>query len=139
MSLGGRLLLALIVLDAVLLAIIELFFLPLYLPAERGGWLLPFTIVLAAVSTPLLVRAAAEIAPRMLVAGAPLGAWLVTILVFGVGGPGGDLVLASNLRSLLLLVAGVVPCGVLLGRFAAGAVVAATAPPETRADQGSHA
>ncbi len=129
MSLGARLLLAVIVLDAVLLATVELFFLPLHLPNAYSGADLPLSIALAAVSTPLLVRAAAVIAPRLRVAGAPLGAWLLTILVFGIGGPGGDVVLPSDWRSLLLLAAGVIPCGVVLGRLAATSLTAATAPP----------
>jgi hypothetical protein len=127
-SLGARLLLALLVADAVLLAVLELFFLPLRLAPERGGWMVPLSIAAAAVSTPLLVRSAARLDSRMLVAGAPLAAWLATILLLGVAGPGGDVVLPADFRSLLLLFAGVVPAGVVLGRRAAEVLTAATAP-----------
>lgn len=123
----ARLLLVLLMVDAVVLATVELFFLPLRLPYELGGRVLPFSIVLAALSTPVLVWAAAKLAPRMLVAAAPLGAWLLTIVVLGLGGPGGDVMLPGNLRSLLLMAAGVLPCGYVLGRLAAGAVSEAVA------------
>lgn len=129
MKASARVWLALLVLDAVLLAVIELFYLPLRLPAERGGWQLPLSIVLAAVSTPLLVRGAGRLAPRLGVAAAPLGAWVFTIVVFGAFGPGGDRLLPIDARSLLLLVAGILPSSVLLGRLGRDALVAATAPP----------
>lgn len=124
----ARLLLVLLVLDAVVLAMVELFFLPLRLPAEHGGWVLPFSIVLAAVSTPMLVKAAADLAPRMLVAGLPLGAWVLTIATLGIIGPGGDLILPGDWRPLALIAAAVLPCGIVLGRMAADAVTAALEP-----------
>jgi hypothetical protein len=116
-SLGARALLGLLVLDAVLLALLEMFYLPLRLPPERGGWMLPLSIVLAAVSTPLLVGAAARLNDRLLVATAPLTAWVLTMGVIGLSGPGGDVVLPQDYRSLLLLAAGMLPCGVLIGRL----------------------
>lgn len=133
MSLTGRLLLGLLVVDAVLLAVLELFYLPLRLAAEDGGWMVPVSIGLAAVTTPLLVAAAGQLSPRLGVAVAPLAAWAVTILAFGIGGPGGDVVLPEDLRSIALFGAGMLPCGVLLGRrtaltFAAAAGPAVTVP-----------
>lgn|GEM_PF-2540999 len=115
----ARLMLAVLVADAVLLAVLELLYLPLRLPPRYGGATLPLSIMLAAVSTPLLVHAASRIAPRLAVAGAPLGAWVLSVLVFGVAGPGGDVLLPADFRSLLLLVAGVLPSGVVLGRVSA--------------------
>jgi hypothetical protein len=128
---NGRLQLALLVADAVLLAVLELFYLPLRLGPSHGGVMLPVSALLAAVGTPLLVSWAAALAPRPAVAAGPLAAWVLTVLVFGVAGPGGDVLLPADFRSLLLLVAGVLPSGVLLARLPAGgrAAVAPAARP----------
>jgi len=121
MIVSAKLLLGVLVMDAVMLAVIELFYLPLRLGPGQGGVMLPLSVLLAAVSTPLLVRAAGRLAaPRLAVAGAPLGAWVLTVLAFGVAGPGGDVMLPADARSLLLLAAGVLPAGVVLGRTAVG-------------------
>jgi hypothetical protein len=118
-GLGRWLLFALLVVAAVESAVVELFFLPLrfdgLLLPELGGGPFPVTAALAAVGTPLLVRAAARLAPRLVVAGAPLGAWLATVLVFGFFGPGGDAVLVGDWRALLLLAGGALPAAVVLG------------------------
>lgn len=135
---AGRLSLALLTLDAVLLATVELFFLPLRLPATLGGWPLPLSILLAAVSTPLLVRAAAELAPRTLVTGTPLAAWLLTVIVLGLAGPGGDIVLSANVRSLLLVAAGVLPGGIILGQLTAASLVRAAGPQPDPVGSGQH-
>jgi hypothetical protein len=126
-----RLLLGVLVLDAVLLAALELFYLPLRLPASFGGLPVPVTVLLAGFTTPLLVASAARMAPRLLVAGAPLGAWLLTVLVLGLAGPGGDALLKADFRSLLLMAAGVVPSGVVLGRLSAIRADAQDGPHET--------
>ena len=127
MSVLARLLLVLLVVDAMVLAVIELFYLPLRLGPRYHGVMLPVSVLLAAVTTPLLVRAAGRLTPRLPLAGAPLAAWVLTVLVFGVAGPGGDVMLPADVRSLLLLVAGVLPSGVLLGRLAAGGRATAAA------------
>ncbi len=101
-----------LVLDAILLAAVELLFLPLRL----GAVPLPVTILLAAVSTPWLVRSAAALGESSAAAAAPLVAWVVALLVFGVAGPGGDVLLPANWRSLLLMAAGIFPAAVELGR-----------------------
>jgi hypothetical protein len=49
-------------------------------------------------------------------AAVPLLVWLLVIGVLGVGGPGGDVLLAVDWRSGLLLAAGTVPAAVALGR-----------------------
>jgi hypothetical protein len=133
MSPAARLLLALLVVDAVVLALIELFYLPLRLGPRFGGTMLPITALLAAVTTPLVVRAAGRLDPRLPVAGAPLAAWVLTVLVFGVAGPGGDMLLPADARSLLLLVAGMLPSGVVLGRLAGGGRRGTPAPTSTAA------
>lgn len=104
--------LVVLVLDAILLAVVELLFLPLYL----GAVPFPVTILLAAVSTPWLVRSAAALGEPSAAAAAPLVAWVVALLVFGVAGPGGDVLLPADWRSLLLMAAGIFPGAVELGR-----------------------
>jgi hypothetical protein len=116
---GRWLVFALLVVDAAVSAVVELFFLPLRfdgtLLPDLGGGPFPATAVLAAVGTPLMVRIAARLAPRLGVAGAPLAAWLATVLVFGFFGPGGDAVLVGDWRALLLLAGGALPAAVVLG------------------------
>ncbi len=120
MNLAALAILAVLVLDAVLLAALEL----LYLPLRLGPVPLPAVILVAAVSTPWLVRSAARLAGSAALAGAPLVAWVGAVLVFGVAGPGGDVLLSDDWRSLLLLGAGIFPSAVELGRaLAAGAAV----------------
>lgn len=109
---ADRLLVGVLVFDAVLLAVIELMFLPLYL----GQVQFPITAALAAVSTPLLVSAMGRITSNRLVTAMPLIAWFATILVFGTSGPGGDVMLLGNdWRSYLLIGAGTLPSALMLG------------------------
>ena len=77
------------------------------------------TILLAAVSTPWLVRGAAELGGSSVVAAVPLVMWVLVIGVLGVGGPGGDVLLTADWRSVLLLAGGMVPAAVALGRVLA--------------------
>ncbi|WP_016697353.1 hypothetical protein [Actinoalloteichus spitiensis] len=105
------LLLAMLVLDAVVLALLALFFLPL----RVGVVPVPVTAVLAGATNVLLVLAAGRISGRMRVAGAPLLAWVVVVIVFGVAGPGGDVVLMGDWRGLLLLALGALPPAMVLG------------------------
>lgn len=114
--------------DAMLLAVLELFYLPWRLGPEHGGWMIPVSILVAAVTTPLLVWAAGRTMGGLLGAMLPLGAWGLTVLVIGVAGPGGDVVLPGDFRSLLLLLAAVLPSGVVLGRLTARALDAAVEP-----------
>ena len=115
MSLLARITLVVLVFDAVALAVVEL----LYLPLRVGGAPFPITILLAAVSTPWLVRSAAQLGGSRMVAVVPLVVWVLTIGVLGVGGPGGDVLLAANWRSVLLLCGGIFPTAVVLGRATA--------------------
>jgi len=105
-----------LVLDSILIAMYELFLLPLHLPRSLGGWAFPVSVLVAAVTMPLLVWATARVAPRPGVAAAPLVAWLLTVLVLGVTGPGGDRVLPPDWRALLLMAAATVPGGIAVGR-----------------------
>ncbi len=104
--------LVVLVLDSALLALGELLFLPQYVGSVR----FPVTVLVAAVATPVLVRRAADVSPRPLVAAAPLLTWFVVVLGVGLAGPGGDVVLPPDLRSFLLLAAGILPAAVVLGR-----------------------
>ncbi|MDQ0379280.1 hypothetical protein [Amycolatopsis thermophila] len=106
-----RLLLVLLIVDAALLALLELFFLPL-----RVGGTIPFpiTALVAAVTTPVLVRLAGRlVAPRA--AFAPLIVWVLVVVVVGLFGPGGDLVLLQDWRALLLIAGGALPAALSLG------------------------
>jgi hypothetical protein len=42
--------------------------------------------------------------------------WVLTLGVLGVAGPGGDVLLPADLRPALLLVGGLLPAAVMLGR-----------------------
>jgi len=136
MSRGDRVLLGVLVLDAVVLSIVELLFLPLsfdgYVLPNLGGLPFPLMPIVAALSTPWLVSTAGHLSPRLAVASAPLLAWIVTIAWFGMFGPGGDLLLVADWRSLLLFAGGALPAAITLGRVLAVAVNPATVGPTTR-------
>ncbi|HEY2765162.1 MAG TPA: hypothetical protein VGJ13_14320 [Pseudonocardiaceae bacterium] len=100
-----------LVLDAIMLAATE----ELFLPLRIGAVPIPVTILLAAVTTPWLVRSAAALCGPS-AAALPLVAWVTAMLVFGFGGPGGDILLPADWRSLLLLSAGIFPGAVEVGR-----------------------
>ncbi|HEY0451173.1 hypothetical protein [Actinophytocola sp.] len=125
-----RVLLVVLMLDAIVLAVVELLFLPLafdgYLLPNLDGFPLPLMPVLAAVTTPWLVATAGKLSPRLAVAAAPLLAWIVAIAWFGMFGPGGDLLLTADWRSLLLFAGGALPAAVVLGK-----VLATTLGPTT--------
>ncbi|EID55253.1 hypothetical protein AB8O38_20695 [Saccharomonospora xinjiangensis] len=104
--------------DAVLLATLELFYLPLRLDGvvlpDAGDAPLPLSALVAAVTTPLLVTTAERLASRRL-AVVPLLVWFLTLLVLGVAGPGGDNVLLIDWRALLLFAGGALPAAIALG------------------------
>lgn len=98
--------------DAAILAVVELLYLPLYI----GSVQFPITAAVAAVTTPLLVLEAGRLSPRRRIAGAPLAVWFLVMLIFGVLGPGGDMVLlGTDWRTLLLLGGGTLPSAMMLG------------------------
>ncbi|GAA4857224.1 hypothetical protein [Saccharopolyspora cebuensis] len=112
MRAADRLVLGFLLLDAFLLALIELLFLPSYL----GPVQFPITAAVAAVTTPLLVAEAGRLAPHRGVASAPLLVWFATVFAVGMFGPGGDIVLPGNdWRTLLLIVGGALPGAMMLG------------------------
>jgi hypothetical protein len=111
-------LLVVLVLDSVLLALVEVFFLPLRLDGtllpDLGQVPFPITVVVALVTMPWLISRAATVSGRLLVAGAPLWVWLVTIAVVGTVGAE-NMVLLQDWRTLLLLACGALPAAVALG------------------------
>ncbi|GAB1508404.1 hypothetical protein [Actinophytocola sp. KF-1] len=129
MTVRAWLTLAVLVVDAAVLAVLELLFLPLrfdgyLLPYALGGVPVPLSAVVAALTTPWLVSVAGKLSPKLLVAAAPLLAWIVVVGVFGMFGPGGDLVLISDWRSLLLFACGALPSAVVLGKVLATTLAA---------------
>jgi hypothetical protein len=118
---GGRfdwLMLVVLVIDAMALALVELFFLPLRfdgrLLPDWGSWPFPITAVVALVTMPLLITRAAKVSGRIMVAGAPLWAWLLTIGIVGMVGVENE-VLLNDWRTLLLLACGALPAAMALG------------------------
>jgi hypothetical protein len=111
-----------LVVDAIALALLEVFFLPLrfdgLLLPNWGAIPFPIAVVVALVTMPLLVSRAAGVSARLLVAGAPLWAWLVTIGVVGIVGPE-NMVLLQDWRTLLLLACGTLPAALALGNAVA--------------------
>jgi hypothetical protein len=109
---------AVLVADAVALALLEVFFLPLRfdgrLLPDLGSWPFPITAVVALVTMPALITRAAAVSPRLLVAGAPLWAWLATIAAVGLIGTE-NMVLLQDWRTLLLVGCGALPAAVALG------------------------
>ena len=97
---------ALLVLDGVLLGVFGLVFTPLY----TNGIPVPMGAVLSFLVLPWLVARAGEIDPRPAVAGAPLTAWVLTIAVLVLFGPGGDEMLLVGWRGWpgLVLVAALI-------------------------------
>ncbi|CAL9633574.1 hypothetical protein SUDANB95_06121 [Actinosynnema sp. ALI-1.44] len=116
-----RLAIAAFVVQAFVLAVLELFFLPLRLDGtllpKVADYPFPVAVVVAIVTTPLLVMGAASYARRPLAAAAPLLVWLATLLVLGVFGPGGDAMLVNDWRTLLLFAGGMLPSAVAVGAF----------------------
>lgn len=114
----GWMILAVLVIDTVLLATLELFFLPLRLDGALlplVAWVpVPVTVLCAVFTTPLLVSSAGRLVhPRCAVV--PLVVWVLTVLVLGLFGPGGDRVLVQDWRALLLLAGGALPAAMALG------------------------
>lgn len=113
--------------EAVVLALLELFFLPLRFDGEFlphfHDWPFPITIVVAIITTPLLVTAASWSSSTLMGASSPLFAWLTTLVVLGLFGPGGDMVLPNDWRTLMLLAGGALP-----GAIAVGAAMARPKP-----------
>lgn len=105
---------AVLAVDAVLLAITELAWIGL----RAGSVPLPFAALVAAVTTPVLVLAADAAMPGGRAPLAVLGVWMATIVVVGlwspVGPPG---VIVGDWRAILLVGAGLLPGMVAASRL----------------------
>ncbi|MBP2476439.1 hypothetical protein JOF53_005311 [Crossiella equi] len=118
---GRALVLLVLIADAVLLAWLELIFLPLRVSdlwaavPPAYNWPLPVTILLAGAATPWLILAAAKCTSRMILISLPFLAWLGASIVFGVAGPGGDVLLTDDWRALAFLAVGSLSGAVALG------------------------
>lgn len=123
------LLLLLVYVEAAVLALLEVFFLPM----RFDGSLLPrisdlpfpVSIAVAIVTTPLLVMLASWLAESTGAAATPLMVWFFTIFVLGFFEPGqvsGIGFLLDDWRTLLLMAGGMLP-----GAVAVGAVMARNA------------
>ncbi|MFZ1164718.1 hypothetical protein [Mycobacterium sp.] len=85
----------------------------LLLPTYIGSIPFPVSAVISGLLNAALVWAAGRWTTSIRVAALPLWTWLLTVLLMGLGGPGGDIILggrgAMAYSPLLLLLAGVVP------------------------------
>ncbi|WP_206790096.1 hypothetical protein [Amycolatopsis sp. MtRt-6] len=110
LTLDQGLLLALLVVDTVLLALLEMFFLPLRI----GVVPVPVTVLVGAVTTPWLVWTTAKLV-RPGLSWVPLAVWVLVVFGVGLQGPGGDRLLIQDWRALLLLGASALPAAMVLG------------------------
>ena len=98
--------------DAVLLAVIEV----MYVSLSVGATPLPVSAVVALVSTPWLVRRAGELATGTPGAVLVFLGWAGVVTVLWLGGPGGDVLLLGSWPSTALLIGGLFPAALALGR-----------------------
>lgn len=114
-------LLLLLCVEAAVLAVLEAFFLPLRLDGSLlpriGDLPFPITIVVAVVTTPVLVMWAATLSERVTAAAAPLMVWFFTIFTLGFLEPGRNApgFLLGDWRTLLLIAGGMLPGAVAVG------------------------
>lgn len=111
--------LALLVFDGILTAVLAV----LFLPVRLGTVPFPVSVLVAGVVNVLLVLGARTVTDRTSRMALPVIGWFVGI-VLCMSGPGGDGLLLADWRTLLLLVCGLVPAGLLLLKFASDAAVA---------------
>ncbi|WP_433199881.1 hypothetical protein ACQP1G_07395 [Nocardia sp. CA-107356] len=101
----GPVIIGVLVLDALITLALEV----LYLPTYIGTVAFPLSAVLAGVVNVLLVMGVHSVTHRISAALLPLAAWTFGFLACSATGPGGDILLASDWRTLLLLFCGLVP------------------------------
>ncbi|MFD4467506.1 hypothetical protein ACFWPA_04350 [Rhodococcus sp. NPDC058505] len=114
-----RVVLVLLVFDGFLTAILAV----LFLPARLGSVPFPISALAAAVVNIALLVGARTVTDRPARYALPLAGWFLGFLICMVGGPGGDSLLIADWRTMLLLVAGVVPAVALLLTWGAAAAV----------------
>ena len=85
----------------------------LLLPSYIGSIPFPVSALISGLLNAALVWAAGPWTTSLRIAALPLWTWLLTVLLMGVGGPGGDVILGGRgvmaYSPLLLLLAGLVP------------------------------
>ncbi|MGY4099578.1 hypothetical protein ACW2Q0_08455 [Nocardia sp. R16R-3T] len=101
----GPVIISVLVLDALITLALEVLYLPTYINTVA----FPVSAVLAGVVNVLLVMGVRSITHRVSVMILPLVAWTFGFLLCSVTGPGGDILLGSDWRTLLLLFCGLVP------------------------------
>ncbi len=101
----GSVIISVLVLDALITLVLEVLYLPTYINTVA----FPLSAVLAGVVNILLVMGVRSITHRVGVMILPLAAWTFGFLLCSVSGPGGDILLGSDWRTLLLLFCGLVP------------------------------
>ena len=94
-----------VVLDAALLALTEV----AWLSVRVGTVPLPISVLVALVTTPLLVRAVDAVAPGTRLPLVPVVVWLVVVLVTGLWSPAGPGMFPPDWRGILLVAAGLLP------------------------------
>ncbi len=103
---------ALIVLCAALLAVLEALLVPVYV----GSVIVPVAVVLAVAGNILLPRLARALIPTMAAALAPFAAWLVVMVGFGVlARPEGDVIMPGSPSSAVYVTYAVLLGGALVG------------------------
>ncbi|MEV0079547.1 hypothetical protein AB0H58_24345 [Nocardia neocaledoniensis] len=112
------LIVTLLFVDALITLAVEVLFLPLYV----GAVALPVAALLAAPINVALVYGMESVTDRVGFTFAPIVVWVFGFLVCSSRGPGGDVMLASDGRTLLLLACGVLaPMAYLYYRANSGA------------------
>lgn len=101
----GPVIIAVLVIDALITLALEV----LYLPTYIGTVAFPLSAVLAGVINVLLVMGVRSVTPRVGLMFLPIAAWIVGFLICSMSGPGGDIMLGSDWRTVLLLFCGLVP------------------------------
>jgi peptidoglycan biosynthesis protein MviN/MurJ (putative lipid II flippase) len=110
--------LGVLALDGALSAIAGALFLPLYL----GPVPFPISALLSGLVNAALVWAGLQWTPRPRLAALPMWAWLTTVVLLLLGGPGDDVVFGGagimQASPLIFLLLGATPPGVVLWRHA---------------------
>jgi hypothetical protein len=119
---------AVVVLDAALLALTEVAWLSL----RVGAVPLPVSVLVAAVTTPLLVRAADAVLPGTRLAFVPVVVWLVVVLATGLWSPAGPGMFPPDWRGILLVAAGLLPAAWVAARPVRPAPPAGESPAPAR-------
>ncbi|MGW4772723.1 hypothetical protein ACWEO2_32395 [Nocardia sp. NPDC004278] len=101
----GAVIIGVLVLDALVTLALEVLYLPTYIHTVA----FPLSAVLAGVVNIALVMGVRSVTHRIGAALLPLGAWTFGFLICSFTGPGGDIMLGTDWRTLLLLICGLVP------------------------------